>query len=247
MRDIWKGRCVPIVSDEVPTADSKIGRSEYLKRQALKKDVTFACVGDLHMDIRPIQKLIEEVELFDAVLVAGDTSHLGSDYEIESMCFHLNRIGKPVFIIAGNHDIQFEKDKKYGKKIESMYNNITYLKDSYVEFKSIKIYGTPYVLDTPSWAFSLDDDSMAEHLPSLEVDILLSHNPPSLPVISTEITAFGVRDYGFKSMRSYLEKVQPQYCVCGHVHAGGGANMPIENTQVVNASYGISMIHVGAR
>lgn len=212
----------------------------------------FACLSDIHGDIRPLTHLEKVKDTFDAVLFAGDLVQLGSQYELEEMFHHLDKIGKPVILVPGNHDVALEK-LYVRKELKEKYPNVTIVIGRGVCFEGVVILGLPYVKECPRWGFNLDEDMLiSEHLPKWEgVDIILSHTPPSDKRLSSfwDDIGFGDKmliDLGFRTLAKYLyySNDNIQYCISGHVHERGGGSTIIGKTRCINVSDKIHYIDV---
>lgn len=91
-------------------------------------------------------------------------------------------------------------------------------------------YGVP---ETPfgSWSCDLSEVAAAELLDAVDhADILISHSPPKG---IADISASG-RSLGSTAIRAAIERVQPRYCLCGHIHDSWGVRGWIGATEVIN-------------
>lgn len=153
---------------------------------------------------------------------------------------HLERLSEKcgaIVEIAGNHDFVCEWDG-WGRFREDNGIPGTYLEDDAVTVGGLKVYGSPWVPNLPSWAFYATDQGfeiICDEFPD-DADILLLHGPP-----------YGVRDYvagaghvGGPTGARILE-VQPKLVVCGHIHEGYGSgtlhSSTRENVKVWNVSH----------
>lgn len=89
-----------------------------------------------------------------------------------------------------------------------------------VELEGLKIFGSPYSLKYSRGAFQYskeDDDKVWSSIP-LEVDILVTHEPP-----------FGILDQtnkgvhaGSPALLRLVEVMKPRVHIFGHIHEGHG-------------------------
>lgn len=106
-------------------------------------------------------------------------------------------------------------------------------------FRSLRIYGTPWVPKLQSWAFYASDEALAARAAAIPdgLDILLSHGPP-----------YGVLDrcpesVGDVALYSRLLEMDapPKHIVFGHIHEGHGQvearGATFTNACVVDAFY----------
>jgi 3',5'-cyclic AMP phosphodiesterase CpdA len=132
----------------------------------------FVCISDTHAQAKWMKHPIPDG---DVLIHAGDFTHSGSTAEIVNFSKFLRSLdGKfcHKFVICGNHELSFDKNKKGGMFL----NHCTYLQDESFELGNVKIYASPRTVkfhDTYD-AFALD--SLAEHwqtIPS-DTEILIS-------------------------------------------------------------------------
>ncbi len=145
---------------------------------------------------------------------------------------------KEVVMVAGNHDLIYEKDKNLVPKGLRCH----YLEDSSVELYGLTIYGTPWQL--PFWgSFNLNEEALAEkyRLIPPKVDILISHSPPYCIADLVEESIHT----GSVSLRKKVFEVKPKFFVCGHIHSAFGvykindivfANVSLLNDDMIAAN-----------
>ncbi len=141
--------------------------------------------------------------------------------------------------IAGNHDRYVEGAPDDFLSYSNHYRSITYLEDSSVEIEGLKIYGSPYTRNLPSWAFQVKDGEEAvKHWSKIpdDTDILVTHGPP-YGILDEVINLRGRTDrsVGCKSLRERVEEVKPKLHVFGHIHEGRGTELR-NGTTFINAS-----------
>jgi Icc-related predicted phosphoesterase len=204
------------------------------------------CIADTHT----LHKQVK-VPDGDVLIVAGDFTGLGHSNEIKSFRKWVTELPHPVkVIIAGNHDLSFEKDPERARKfLMSGERNATcvrssiaqtgkitaYLEDGLLTVDGLTIYGTPWQPRFYDWAFNLDRGSLAlqqkwQQIPT-GVDILVTHGPP-----------FGILDpdrcgahAGCELLTEELKRIKPKLHVFGHLHSGYGVVQKGE-TVYVNAA-----------
>ena len=69
-----------------------------------------ACIADIHSNVNYIEQL-SKLDV-DAILIAGDLTQFGTDYELEIILKKLNELNKDVIFIAGNHDMFAQTNKE---------------------------------------------------------------------------------------------------------------------------------------
>ncbi|MCE5317739.1 MAG: metallophosphatase domain-containing protein [Parachlamydia sp.] len=192
--------------------------------------ITITCISDLH-GYEP------ELAGGDLLIVAGDLTARDTLEEYDKFNNWLASLPYQCkIVIAGNHDKLIEKGMI---AIEKAHLNIHYLCDSGMEFKGLKIWGSPYTARFPGqnklcMAFSVQSEfQLQDHfdlIPS-DVDILITHSPP-----------YGILDecangrVGSRMLRLAVFKVNPRLLCFGHIHEQGGKSLVLDKTTFVNAS-----------
>lgn len=141
-----------------------------------------------------------------------------------------------VICIAGNHDFIFERIGKTKREdlLSSLPSNFVYLEHELYTFeyledslKQITVFGTPYCDQFGNWAFMRSpkylQDKFSEILEG--VDILITHDAP-FNMNGLGITSQGRQkgvECGNKELANAIERVQPKYFFCGHIHTGNHA------------------------
>ena len=167
----------------------------------------------------------------DLLLHAGDFTGHGTLEEVEE----LNRFlatcpQRHKVLIAGNHDLCFERDPR---RARPLLHSCIYLEDSGVELEGLKIWGSPWQPWFFDWAFNLERGSLHEKWDMIpnDVDVLITHGPP---MGYRDLTNRGMQA-GCEELLAALERVQPALHICGHIHEGYGVTR-IGRTTCVNAS-----------
>ena len=186
------------------------------------------CISDTHESHRDLQ--IEECEL---VLFAGDLTNLGNEDATRDFLKWLQDLPcKQAFFIAGNHDKQFAEYKFIWEQESKKYDKITYLEESIVQYKEIKIYGSPYSPKYGNWWFMEEENRLRRrwgHIPN-DIDIMIVHTPPK-GILDT----YDDNHVGSQALRERIVTMSPKLLVCGHIHSGYGIDK-YGLTTIVNAS-----------
>lgn len=141
--------------------------------------------------------------------------------------------------VAGNHDFIFQLNPYRVPKLPW-----TYLQDSGLNYKGLRIWGTPWTPTFGDWAFGLPDvnpQGVGLHVPYDQIpegtDVVICHGPP-----------FGFGDQtisgenvGSRTLLSRLDVVKPKLVVFGHIHEGQGVyltdGMTLANVTLLNIYY----------
>jgi len=98
----------------------------------------------------------------------------------------------------------------------------TYLEDSSVTIRGIKIYGTPWQPEFSGWAFNLPRGAEClkrwNAVPA-DTDVLITHTPP---LGFGDLCSTGVRAGCVELLHSVQRRIKPKYHVYGHIHEGYG-------------------------
>ena len=204
--------------------------------------------SDLH-DLLPV------VEPCDVLLLAGDLVPLDLQNNIELSERWLTDVfvrwldevpATEVVGIAGNHDFALERLADRGAHRSLLGARWTYLRDAGVTLEcGLKIWGTPWSPGSSEWAFSSDEQTLADAFEGIpdHVDVLLSHTPPYGKGDRAPCRADPLvgqlkywRHIGSKALRSAIHRASPRLVVYGHVHADGGWRIEVDQTRYSNVS-----------
>jgi len=123
-------------------------------------------------------------------------------------------------IIAGNHDIAFERGMI--KKQELAEKGISYLFNEELMIGGLKIWGSPY---TPSfgegWAFNRKRDKLHDlwaEIPE-DVDIIITHGPPK-GILDHSYSPIGniYERCGCQALKSRVLQLNAKLVCFGHIH-----------------------------
>jgi len=191
------------------------------------------CISDTH-SLEPIKRFPKG----DILIIAGDICNTGSLVDVIKFNSFLNSLNyKYKILVAGNHDVIFEKNKLLAL---NFLNNIVYLQDSEYILNNLKIYGSPWQPEFCNWAFNLPRGEKLKEkwdMIPIDTDILITHGPPYgiLDKIKENSDNLGCRE-----LLKAVEKIKPKLHVFGHIHGGYGIQEKIwkngNKTIFVNAS-----------
>jgi Icc-related predicted phosphoesterase len=167
----------------------------------------------------------------DLILFAGDITNQGEEDILRDFNSWVGELRVPFICVAGNHDLSLEGNNGWAKQV--LFNTI-YLEHEYIEFKGLKIFGSPYCPKLPPWAFTLDLDQ-AEHkwsqLPE-DLDILMVHGP----AYKIRDTCLNGYEAGCKVLRKNISRAAPKISLVGHIHEAFGGPTRWSNTKFYNVS-----------
>jgi len=152
-----------------------------------------------------------------------------------------------VLLIAGNHDIPFQRHEKELREIFKD-TKVRYLLDEAYEYicpsdgKVVKFYGTPWCHQFGSWAFmDYTDEGLVKVYDKMpeDVDVLLSHDAPygTSDVITDDVPWATGEHIGGPALRDAVNKKKPKLMFVGHLHSVTKEPQKTEGgTEVVNVS-----------
>lgn len=136
-------------------------------------------------------------------------------------------------VIAGNHDIMFEKAPDLARK--TLGGSCIYLRDSGVEVMGVKFYGSPWQPEFCNWAFNLPRGEPLKRKWDLipnDTDVLITHGPPK-GILDGAI--YNPERLGCKDLMDAVERVKPRVHAFGHIHYSYGWKV-IGETTFINAA-----------
>ena len=215
-----------------------------------------AVISDLHGHLpiypSPYWEGIEECEL---LLICGDILPLRIQTDMLASRLWLTDEFKPwaaslpveqVYFIAGNHDFWFERNDIEARKIFSLNDKVTYMKNEYLDYyasiqdsKTYRIFGTPYCHMFGNWAFMRGEETLAHKFSEMpdDVDILISHDAPyGTSDICFEGFSTSKGHIGCPELRDAIIEKKPKYCFHGHLHSSNHGEEVLGETKVYNTS-----------
>jgi len=181
--------------------------------------------SDVHSDARALDRLMA-IEA-DYYFCAGDLVNWSRN--IDAMGEILQRRAGRVYVIPGNHETaqqvtdlceRFGLHDFHGRHVEIGGFHVTGLG-----------YSNPTPFDTPG---EYSEEELAQRLHAfdgLKPMIAICHVPPQGTMLD-RIT--NLRHAGSKSMREFLQREQPRYFFCGHIHEAAGAQEKLGETSAMN-------------
>jgi uncharacterized protein len=202
--------------------------------------------GDIHEQTGNI-RLIPELGEATAVIVSGDLTNRGRKNAAERILEQIRRINPRIYAQIGNMDYPEVEDflDAQGMNIHARGLDIGH---------GVGLMGVGYSNPTPFGTPSeVSDDQLAlwlaqahESVKDLPHLLLVAHNPP----FDTATDKVGGKvSVGSRAVRAFIESVQPEVCLTGHIHEAR-AEARIGKTQVINpgplASGGYVLIRLTA-
>ena len=161
-----------------------------LKQESVNNGFRFGVVSDIHNEIEKAEKIAKEFgkDDLDGIIITGDMSrhfndekNVPGEKEIKDSLVPFLELGKPVYVIAGNHETRNGYFKVMGE-LAGQYNNLFDLATlKYADLTGVNIFGVSGGTYTPSGGFSVKKEvkEVDERVFSLDSDpvLMVSHMP----------------------------------------------------------------------
>jgi uncharacterized protein len=185
--------------------------------------------SDIHGDIRAIDRV--KAQPADVYVAAGDLSTFGRG--LERYAEALKPLGERLWLLPGNHETHDQT-----RALCNQYGFIDFHRQMR-ELKGAKGatwwaglgYSNPTPFNTPG---EYSEEEIARALEVFEGKkplFLVVHFPPR----DTKLDEVGRGNHaGSPTLRKWVERVQPEFLFCGHIHEGAGLKDQIGATKCVN-------------
>jgi len=185
--------------------------------------------SDIHGDLRALERIAAQPA--DIYIAAGDLSNFGKGLDRCGKILKL--LGEKVWSLPGNHETREENKAfcdKYGlvdfhrqvRSIESASDTVQW---AGLGYSNITPFNTPGEYSEEEIAKSL---AAFDGIKSLH---LVVHFPP----FGTKLDEFAPGKHaGSPTLRAWVERAQPAYLFCGHIHEAAGLADRIGATQCFN-------------
>lgn len=190
-------------------------------------------IGDIHDDVATVQRLVAlpEVAAAAGILVSGDLTVKGDAADAKPVLEALRRAGPVVMAQIGNMD-------RAGVDAYLTEQGVNIHATGRVTPGGVGIFGvgwsTPTPFGTPSEAGEERIAAWLEAAHAAVADcrhlLLVCHTPPH--GTATDVVGDGVH-VGSTAVRDFIERVQPEVCLTGHIHEARAVDR-IGRTEIVN-------------
>jgi uncharacterized protein len=177
------------------------------------------CLSDIHGEAAGITEILPDATGVDAIIVAGDITHLGGREEAEKVLAPLMATGLRVFAVAGNMDRESVRESLAEKEIDLHARGVTLGRLGLMGLGG----GTPSPFGTP-WELA-DEEATAcleaglADIATSPFKVLISHAPPRGTKIDKSFAGMHV---GSEPVRKFLMSGAVDLCICGHIHEAAG-------------------------
>lgn len=172
-------------------------------------------IGDIHEQIMNV-RFIPELADAAGVIVSGDLTNRGRKASAERILGEITRINPVVYAQIGNMDFKEVDDylNEQGVNIHARGLDLGHgVGIMGVGYSNPTPFGTPSEVSDDQIAMWLDQaHAQVRDLPHL---LLVAHNPP---FGTTADKVRGGVSVGSRAVREFIERVQPEVCLTGHIH-----------------------------
>jgi uncharacterized protein len=185
--------------------------------------------SDIHGDIRSLEKLVAQPA--DVYISAGDLSTFGKGLD---RCGEvLKPLGEKVWVLPGNHESHDESRafcERFGffdfhRQTRTLTSERGTTQWAGLGYSNI----TPF--DTPGEYSEEEITKALAPFDNLKPLYLVVHFPP----LGTRLDEFAAGKHaGSPTLREWVDRVQPVYLFCGHIHECSGHRDQIGATQAFN-------------
>jgi len=181
--------------------------------------------SDIHSDARALERLMA-IEA-DYYFCAGDLVNFSR--RLDAMGEILKTRGDRVYVIPGNHESTEQITdlcRRFGL------NDFHGGRMGIDGFEVVGLgYSNPTPFDTPG-EYTEEELALRLHaFDGLKPMIAICHVPPHGTMLD-RIT--NLRHAGSRSMREFLQREQPRFFFCGHIHEAAGAQEKLGETSAMN-------------
>jgi hypothetical protein len=181
--------------------------------------------SDIHSDARALERLMA-IEA-DYYFCAGDLVNFSR--RIDAMGEILAKRGDRVYVIPGNHETAEQVTDMCGR---FGLNDFHGQQKEIGGFHVVGLgYSNPTPFDTPGEYSEEEIERRLHQFDGLKPMIAICHVPP-LRTMLDRIT--NLRHAGSAAMRDFLQREQPRFFFCGHIHEAAGAQDKLGATSAMN-------------
>lgn len=204
------------------------------KDKSRKEKFRIFAATDIHGDVNLVKRLAEEAvkKRVDVVVLCGDLTWV--DTEVPVLISPFTKKGIDVFLIPGNHETPATAnflEKLYSPKVRNLHDYPIMIKTG--DGKKIGFFGCG---SANIGLFELNEDEIEkklkkghEKISDADFKIMVTHIPP----FNTKIDDLGFPT-GSTGVRKMIKKLNPDFCLCGHIHETFGKRDKMGKTEIIN-------------
>ena len=185
--------------------------------------------SDIHGDIRALERILAQPA--DLFINAGDLATFGKG--LERCGETLEPLAERLWVLPGNHETHQDTRalcEQYGfvdfhRRVRELPGKSGKIPWAGLGYSNITPFGTPgeYSEQQISCALQAFEASKPQYL--------VVHCPPS----NTKLDQYAPGKHaGSPAVRAWVERVQPRYLFCGHIHETAGLHDSVGTTECIN-------------
>ena len=183
------------------------------------KIIAFA---DPHASLTSLKEVEKKAKDADLILCAGDISIF--EQYLEQFLERMNKMGKPVLLIHGNHETE--------ELTETLCQG---LKNLMFIHKKLHKIGNYVFVGFGGGGFGQVDNDFDNFIKKIKIKqgeklVLMTHGPP----YGTKLDIIGKGHYGCRSYTNGIKILKPILYICGHFHETFEAKDKIGNSILAN-------------
>ena len=181
--------------------------------------------SDIHGDRTALERLMA-IEA-DYYFAAGDLANFGRG--LEAMGPILQKRAGQMYVLPGNHEsatdiTHFCRDFGF----HDFHGQIMELAGYHIAGLG---YSNPTPFDTPGEYSEEELKNRLDKFSGLDPLVLICHTPPKDTVLDRAAEG---QHFGSGAIREFIEREQPRYFYCGHIHEAAGLHATIGRTEAWN-------------
>ncbi len=181
--------------------------------------------SDIHNDRRALERLMD-IEA-DYYFAAGDMVTWARG--IDQIGPVLGRRARRVYVLPGNHESESDIERMCARyELVNFHGEQVEIGGHWVAGLG---YSNPTPFHTPGEYSEQEIERRLEPFASLEPLVLVCHCPPKDTALDRVREGLHA---GSSSIREFIERHQPRYFFCGHIHEAEGISVRIGETQAWN-------------
>ncbi len=181
--------------------------------------------SDIHRDQAALEKLMA-IEA-DYYFAAGDLANFGQG--LDAMGRILQKRAERMYVLPGNHESEGDIARlcrEFG--LHDFHGQTMNIEGYHIAGLG---YSNPTPFDTPG---EYSEQELADRLNAfsgLDPLVLICHTPPKGTGLDR---AAAGKHFGSDAIRDFIEREQPRYFYCGHIHEAAGQHVLLGRTQAWN-------------
>jgi uncharacterized protein len=188
----------------------------------VKSDVKLLIFSDIHGDKAALEKLMA-IDA-DYYFAAGDLANFGRG--LDAMGPILKKRAERMYVLPGNHESEADIARlcaEFG--FQDFHGRTMEIEGYHVAGLG---YSNPTPFDTPGEYSEQELKERLQRFSGLDPLVLICHTPPK----NTALDRAGEgKHFGSEAIREFIEREQPRYFYCGHIHEAAGQHELLGRTE----------------